>query len=103
MPGDKCRLVLFVVDSEQSLDDATRIALLHKKLQMYSIYVRSGTAARAVPGIRPHEVLIRVLCVRPPTSDMVHVNSVVNQDGTDAIRVVFADYWQWSRDNLGKA
>ena len=96
LPGDTCKLVLFVVDDGSVEDPVRRYKLLIAKLTAYVTYVAGDDFRTQYPGLTHADVLVRVLCVTPPNDAMTDVQGIGARNNPDArLRVVFADYNQF--------
>ncbi len=76
LPGDECRLGLYVVETDVTRDEAKRYEMLVRKLGTYAEFVVSEEFAREFPGITPADVLIRVLCASQPGEAMRQIATV---------------------------
>jgi hypothetical protein len=93
MPGDICKLVLFVVDDGMITDELQRYKLLIEKLTAYVNYVASTEFRSTHPGVGFGDVLVRVLCKIPPNEAMSDVQAIgAKGDLQNRLKVVFADY-----------
>lgn len=92
LPGDDCKLVLFVVDDGSITDQLQRYNLLVSKLTNYVNFVASEDFRRENPGIDHADVLIRVICTTPPNEAMLNVQAVGKKnDVAQRLRVLFVD------------
>ena len=76
LPGDNCKLVLFVTDGGSVTDEVERFSLLVAKLTNYLRWVASAQFRREHPGVAIDDVLVRVACARPPTPAMTDIQSL---------------------------
>jgi len=89
---EDCALVLLIVDSTTDLPDDERYTMLIRKLATYLAYVAATSFTTEHPGLRPSDVIVRVLTVVPPTPEMLQVDAVKTKDQTARLRVFFDDY-----------
>ena len=93
LPGDPCRLVLYVVDDGSVTDEIQRYELLVDKLVNYVNYVAGPAFRESYPGIGFSDVLVRVLCKTPPNDAMGDVQAIgAKGDAANRLKVTFADY-----------
>jgi hypothetical protein len=93
LPGDPCKLILYVVDDGSITDEIRRYKLLIEKLTGYVNYVAGTEFRESHPGIGFSDVLVRVLCRRPPNDAMSEVQAVgAKGDAANRLKVAFADY-----------
>jgi hypothetical protein len=96
MPGDDCKVVLWVIDDGTVTDELLRYKLLIEKLTGYVNYVASDGFRKENPDVEFGDVLVRVLCTRPPNDVMREVQGVgARADNQRRLRVVFDDYEQF--------
>jgi hypothetical protein len=92
LPGDDCKLVLFVLDDGSIGDELKRYTLLTSKLAAYVEYVASPEFRSAFPGVGFGDVLVRVVCKTPPNEAMSDVQAVgAKGEVLNRLKVVFAD------------
>jgi hypothetical protein len=93
LPGDTCKLVLYVVDSEQPHDEHERYQLLLNKLTNYFSHILSDRFRNEYPDIAPKDVVIRVLCKWPPNDAMLEIKAICEKGSTSSCTpVVFDEY-----------
>jgi hypothetical protein len=96
LPGDACKVVLFVVDSEEPTDELQRYQLLIEKLTSYLNHAMSEQFLAEHPGVTPPDILIRVLCKAPPNQAMLNIQQIgAKGDPASRIPVVFEDYTEF--------
>ncbi|MGN6371348.1 MAG: hypothetical protein ACTHN5_24095 [Phycisphaerae bacterium] len=95
--SEECKLVLIIIDATSDLPggDAERYTLLLRKLTSYLAWVAGPAFAAEHPGLTPHDVLIRVLTVMPPTPQMLQIDAIKTKDQSTRLRVFFDDYHQY--------
>ncbi|HEX9938847.1 MAG TPA: hypothetical protein VGB15_17035 [Longimicrobium sp.] len=76
LPGDLCKLLLFVSDGGTVADPVERFSLLVAKLTNYLRWVASPQFGREHPGVAIDDVLVRVICATPPTEQMENIQSL---------------------------
>ena len=92
LPGDDCKLVLFVVDDGSIADQLQRYQLLKSKLLSYLNFVSSEKFQSEHPGINHADVLVRVVHTTPPNEAMLDVQAIGPKgDAAQRMRVVFVD------------
>lgn len=67
---------LMLFDHGKTDDESQRYTFLTKKLSTYIAYVMSDEFRSRFPRTKPDDVLIRVLCKKPPTQLMQAIRSV---------------------------
>jgi hypothetical protein len=93
-PSDDCKLLLFVTDDGSVTDEIERYQLLTAKLSSYVRYVTDDEFLASHPGVRPADVVIRVICVRPANAAMLEVQAVAPRgEGNDATRRVRVEHF----------
>lgn len=93
LPGDDCKLVLFIIDDGTTADELQRYQLLKSKLTAYLTYVEGDDFQSTYPGVGFADVLIRVLSVTPPNDAMSEMRAI-GPAGEPAkrLRIEFEDY-----------
>ena len=92
---EPCKLILMIIDATSDLDDATRLSMLINKLAAYLAYVGSPQLPASHPGVKPEDVIVRVLTVMPPTAAMLKIDAVKSPDKSIRLPVFFSDYHQY--------
>jgi hypothetical protein len=100
-PGDTCKLLLFITDDGSVSDELQRYQLLTAKLTTYIRYIVSQEFREKYPDIGPQDVIVRVICERPPNQAMTEIQSVAPRgeggDTTKRIRVQFFEQKEFKR------
>ena len=93
LPGDSCKLVLYIIDSTKHDDELERYQMFIDKLGSYVTYVMSDDFKNENPGTEPSDVLIRVLTITEPNDSMLMVERIgpKNQEHS-RMEVQFRDY-----------
>jgi hypothetical protein len=89
---EPCKLILMVIDATSDLPDQERYTMLLRKLTSYLAYVAGPTFSTDHPGLASQDVLVRVLTVMPPTTDMLQIGAIKTKDHSTRLRVFFDDY-----------
>ena len=93
LPGNDCKLVLYVVDEGGIADPLRRYQVLVQKLTAYVTYVGSDGFRRSNPGVGFPDVLVRVLHTTPPIEAMTDIQAVgAKGEAGQRCKVVFEDY-----------
>lgn len=83
---------LYIVDDGTISDEVERYTALTRKLGTYIGFVIGDEFFQAYPNTRTDDVLIRVLCKRPPNSAMLEMKAVTPRgDRLNRVPVVFED------------
>ena len=82
--------VLVITDAGVTTDPEERYALFMEKLKTYVAAIMSGELAKDLPASSSGDYQIRVMCVLPPTEEMLAVQAIKPRgENIDAILVEF--------------
>jgi len=80
---------MVVIDDGTITDETQRYTQFTKKLAGYVFYASQPEFRQQYPSISPHEVLIRVICYRPPNEEMKKIKAVAPPElgGDESMRM----------------
>jgi hypothetical protein len=102
LPGDKGKLVLYIIDSGEFVEPVQRKDLLRLKLSRYLDYARSPDFRKEHHDIAPRDILIRVLHTTLP-GDLLAIQSIGSpEDPENNMTVEFGDYNEFRKKLHGR-